>query len=110
MQALAASGVSTVKHFHAELDQLKNALSVSTNFDLDTKTLAGLKVAFKNVQCLGLNISSRKQSKLEDEDDGIDRTKGGKVSDSVAKVSICFFAVGVVLLERRSKVYSVTYS
>lgn len=59
---------------------MRNALSVSTNFDIDNDTAFGLASAFEKVHGVGLYICSRKQSHLDDEDDdGINLYQGVKV-------------------------------
>jgi hypothetical protein len=89
IQALAASESTTLSRFSTDLDQIKNALSVAVNFDIDEKTLSGIRTALTKVHCVGLHISSRKQSKPDEEDDGIDTKKGGQVR-TIGRVKLIY--------------------
>lgn len=81
MRALAVSDTTTLLHFGTDLDQIKNALSVSTNLSFVKPVRKGLAIAFSNLHTMRLNISSRKQSHFNlDEDDGIDEEQGANVS------------------------------
>ncbi|KAK5172049.1 uncharacterized protein LTR77_003686 [Saxophila tyrrhenica] len=86
IKALANSGKSTLKDFHVELDQLRNGLAVEHDLNFSSKVMRGLGVTFKNVRAVGLNISSRKNSHPEEDDDGIDTVQAGKAMGNLARL------------------------